>query len=431
VNAFAGRLAEELEGGWRSIARPNQLPPPGDWQTWLLLAGRGFGKTRVLSEMANSWASSGQCGRIALVAATAADARDVLVEGESGILECAPSWCRPQYQTTRRQLTWPNGCIGTLYSAEEPDRLRGPQHHNALCDELASWRDPSAWDMLMLGLRLGRAPRVVVATTPRPTRLIRELLSREGKDVIVTRGSTYENRANLAPGFFDQIIRKYEGTRIGRQELLAEVLMDIPGALWSLETIDKARCHRAPDLQRVVVAIDPAISSHEGSDETGIVVAGKDERGHGYVLEDLSGRYAPHEWARTAVEAFNRHSADRIVAEVNQGGAMVESTLRTIDANVPYSAVHASRGKYVRAEPIAALYEQGKVHHVGNFPALEDQMTSFVPDIDRARMGSPDRVDALVWALTELLVERRPYAGLMTWYEQQAALAAAASPAAG
>jgi phage terminase large subunit-like protein len=278
--------------------------------------------------------------------------------------------------------------------------------------------------MLMFGLRLGERPKTVIASTPRPTRLIRELLAREGKDVIVTRGSTYENRANLAPGFFDTIIKKYEGTRLGRQELLAEVLMDTPGALWSLETIDKARRDRAPDLVRVVVAIDPAVSSHEGSDETGIIVAGRDERGHAYVIEDLSGRYQPHDWARIAVDAFNRHSADRIVAEVNQGGAMVESTLRTIDANVPYSAVHASRGKYVMAEPIAALYEQGKVHHVGTFARLEDQQTAFVPDIDRPRMGSPDRVDALVWALTELVVERQPYEGLMRYYEQQAALAA-------
>jgi predicted phage terminase large subunit-like protein len=390
-----------------------------------MLAGRGFGKTRVLSEMCNAWAASGTCRRIALVAATAADARDVMVEGESGILETAPSWCRPAYQTTRRQVVWPNGAIGTTYSAEEPDRLRGPQHDGALCDELASWRDPSAWDMLMFGLRLGKRPRTVIATTPRPTKLLRQLLAREGHDLVVTRGSTFENSANLAPAFFSQIVNRYEGTRLGRQELLAEVLMDVPGALWSLETIDKARRDRAPELRRIVVAIDPAVSSHEGSDETGIVVAGVDEHGHGWVLEDLSGRYAPHEWARAAIEAYNRHNADRIVAEVNQGGAMVESTMRTIDANVPFTAVHASRGKYVRAEPIAALYEQGRVHHVGNFPQLEDQMTSFVPDIDRTRMGSPDRVDALVWALTDLVVERQPYEGLMRYYEQQIAAAAA------
>jgi phage terminase large subunit-like protein len=283
--------------------------------------------------------------------------------------------------------------------------------------------------MLQFGLRLGQRPRTVIASTPRPTRLIREIVAREGTDVVVTRGSTYENRANLAPGFFDTVIKKYEGTRLGRQELLAEVLLDTPGALWSLETIDKARRDRAPELQRVVVAIDPAVSSHEGSDETGIIVAGKDERGHGWVLEDLAGRYQPHEWAQTAIEAYHRHSADRIVAEVNQGGDMCENTIRMIDPKVPYSAVHASRGKFTRAEPIAALYEQGRVHHVGQFPRLEDQMTSFVPDIDRGKMGSPDRLDALVWALTELCVERVPYSGLIEYYRQQKAAADASADA--
>jgi phage terminase large subunit-like protein len=273
--------------------------------------------------------------------------------------------------------------------------------------------------MLQFGLRLGQRPKTVIASTPRPTRLIREIVAREGTDVVVTRGSTYENRANLAPGFFDSVIKKYEGTRLGRQELLAELLLDTPGALWNLEAIDRARRDRVSDLQRIVVAIDPAISSHEGSDETGIVVTGQDERGHGWVLEDLSGKYQPHEWARTAIEAYHRHSADRIVAEVNQGGDMVENTIRMIDPNVPYSAVHASRGKFTRAEPIAALYEQGRVHHVGNFPQLEDQMTSFVPDIDRGKTGSPDRLDALVWALTELCVERIPYSGLIEYYRQQ------------
>jgi predicted phage terminase large subunit-like protein len=423
VNPFAHRLAAELETGWRIIARTNQLPPEGDWSIWLLLAGRGFGKTRVLSEMANIWASSGQAKRIAIVAATAADARDVIVEGESGIMATAPPWCRPEFQSGRRRLLWPNGATGTLYSAEEPDRLRGPQHDAALCDELAAWRDPSTFDMLMFGLRLGQHPRVVVATTPRPTKLVKQLLAREGRDVVVTRGTTYENRANLAPSFFTQIVGKYEGTRLGRQELMAEVLGDTPGALWTLDAIDRARRERAPDLQRVVVGIDPAVSTSEGSDETGIIVAGKDERGHGYVLEDLSGRYDPAGWARKAVDAYYRHSADRIVAEVNQGGDMVENTLRTIDRNVSYTAVRASRGKFTRAEPIAALYEQGRVHHVGAFPELEDQQTSFTADLDRAKFGSPDRVDALVWAFTELLTQRVPFEGLLEYYRQQTAAA--------
>jgi predicted phage terminase large subunit-like protein len=365
--------------------------------------------------------ASGEAKRIAIVAATASDCRDVVVEGQSGILACAPSWCRPNYESTRRRLIWPNEAVAYTYSAEEPERLRGPQHDAAICDELGSWRDPSTWDMLQFGLRLGKHPRVVVATTPRPTKLVRQLLAHEGRDVVVTRGTTYENRPNLAPGFFQSIVSRYEGTRLGRQELNAEILTDVPGALWKLDVIELARRERAPELQRIVVAIDPAISSHEGSDETGIIVAGKDASGNGYVLEDLSGRYQPADWAKTAISAYHAHRADRIVAEVNNGGEMVENTLRTIDPNVPYSAVHASRGKFTRAEPIAALYEQNKVHHIGSFPSLEDQMTGFTADIDRGKLGSPDRVDALVWALTELVIERVPFEGLLEYYRMEAA----------
>jgi phage terminase large subunit-like protein len=241
-SSFAAQLIEALESSWPAVARPNQLPPPGTRQIWLLLAGRGFGKTRTLAEWVCGQAASAQSGRIALVAATAADARDVLVEGESGILAVAPPWCRPVYETSKRRLTWPNGAIATTISAEEPERLRGPQHDAAVCDELGSWARPETWDMLQFGLRLGRNPRCLVATTPRPTRLIRELLAREGRDVVVTRGSTYENRANLAPGFFDQVIRKYEGTRLGRQELLAVVLEDTPGALWNRDQLAARSC---------------------------------------------------------------------------------------------------------------------------------------------------------------------------------------------
>lgn len=278
--------------------------------------------------------------------------------------------------------------------------------------------------MLQFGLRLGRHPRCLVATTPRPTRLIRELLAREGGDVIVTRGSTYENRANLAPGFFAQIIRKYEGTRLGRQELNAELLDDVPGALWSRARIEEARwpVHKqVPDLVRIAVAIDPAASSGEEADETGIVVAGKDANGHGYVLADQSGRHPPTEWARIAIRLYQSHKADRIVAEVNNGGEMVEATIRMIDRNVSFSALRATRGKVIRAEPVAALYEQGKIHHVGAFPTLEDQMCQFVSDFDRARAGfSPDRVDALVWAFTDLLVEGLPNEGYYEWLRQKA-----------
>jgi predicted phage terminase large subunit-like protein len=326
-------------------------------------------------------------------------------------------------------LTWPNGAIATTFSAEEPERLRGPQHDAAVCDELGSWARPETWDMLQFGLRLGDNPRCLVATTPRPTKLIRELLAREAGDVVVTRGSTYENRANLAPGFFNQVIRKYEGTRLGRQELEAEILDDVPGALWNRTLLDELRWppyRGVPELERVVVAIDPAVTSGEEADETGVIVAGKDANGHGYVLDDQSGRYPPTDWARRAVELYRKHKADRIVAEINNGGEMVEATLRVVDPNVPFTAVHATRGKVVRAEPVAALYEQRRVHHAGSFPTLEDQQCAFTADLDRKSAGiSPDRVDALVWALTELLVEPMSSYGIFEVYRQDAARIAA------
>ena len=317
ANSFSAQLVDALENSWLAVARPNQLPPPGDWQIWLLLAGRGFGKTRTLAEWVCDQVTLGRAARIALVAATAADARDVLVEGESGILAVAPRWFRPIYESSKRRLTWPNGAIATTFSAEEPERLRGPQHDAAVCDELGAWSRPETWDMLQFGLRLGQKPRCLVATTPRPTKLIRELLAREGRDVVVTRGSTYENRANLAPGFFDQVIGKYEGTRLGRQELNAELLEDTPGALWSHGIIDAALQAAAPNLARIVMAIDPAMTSGEDADETGILVVGKDHQGHGYVLADVSGRYQPIEWAKIAIAAYRTSSrrSDRGRAE--------------------------------------------------------------------------------------------------------------------
>jgi phage terminase large subunit-like protein len=257
------------------IGRANQLPPDGDWRVWLLLAGRGFGKTRTGAELIRARAMALAARRLALVAPTAGDARDIMVEGESGILAISPPWERPRYEPSKRRLTWPNGAIATLFSADEPERLRGPQHDAAWCDELASWRYPEAWDMLMLGLRLGADPRVVVTTTPQPTKLIRDLIA--DPTVVVTRGTTHENRANLAPVFLGQIVRRYQGTRLGRQELEAEILEDVPGALWNRGMIEATRASRAPALIRVVVAIDPAVSSTAGADETGIIVAGKDE----------------------------------------------------------------------------------------------------------------------------------------------------------
>jgi predicted phage terminase large subunit-like protein len=408
-NAFDA-LHEALRSDWRVLARPEQLPPEGRWTVWLQLGGRGVGKTRTGSEWVNSQARAG-VSPIAMVASTAADARDVMVEGVSGVLACSPAHFRPEYLSTRRSLVWPNGVQATCFSADEPERLRGPNFAAAWCDEVGVWRYPQvAWDNLMLALRHGRNPRVVVSTTPRPTKLLRYLVSRADPGnpdafTVLTKSRTVDNAANLAPAFLDTIIATYQGTRLGRQELDAELLDDVPGALWQRAWIDEARVNVAPaDLTRVVVAVDPAVSSGEGSNETGIIVVGRSREQHGYVLDDLSGKFQPEEWARRAIEAYHRFKADRIVAEANQGGDLVRATIRAVDANVPFTAVHASRGKVVRAEPVSTRYEQLRIHHVGTFALLEDQMCSFTADFDRARAGySPDRVDALVWALTELV----------------------------
>ena len=411
--------ARALLYDWAFWARANQLPPDGAWRVWLVLAGRGFGKTRTGAEMIRARVAARMAHRLALIAPTAGDARDIMVEGESGILAVSPPWERPRYEPSKRRLTWPNGALATVFSADGPERLRGPQHDAAWCDELASWRNPEAWDMLMFGLRLGTDPRVVVTTTPRATSLLRGLIA--DPTVMVTRASTYENRANLAPAFLGQIISKYRGTRLGRQELEAELLEDVPGALWTRAMLEASRVRAVPPLIRVVVAIDPAVSSTERADETGIIVAGKDAAGQGWVLADASGRYQPTEWAKTAVSVYRAHKADRIVAEVNNGGDMVEATLRMIEPNVSFAAVRASRGKVTRAEPVAALYEQGRVSHLGVFPGLEDQMCGFTGDAHcspstRSAGYSPDRVDALVWALTDLLVEPMPGEGIYEMY---------------
>jgi phage terminase large subunit-like protein len=339
------------------------------------------------------------------VAPTAADARDVMVEGESGILACSPPWDRPHYEPSKRRLTWKNGAIATLYSGEDPEALRGPQFGAGWADELCAWQyAQDTWDMLQFGLRLGRNPQCVVTTTPKPIEVLKDLLANPA--TVVTRGSTYDNRANLAEGFFKQIISRYEGTRLGRQELNAEILEDIPGALWSRSLIDETRVRSYPDLARIVVAIDPPATSGEKADECGIVAAGRCGEGHGYVLADHSSQGdRPAEWARRAVLAYQMFNADCIVAEVNQGGEMVGEVIRQIDPSIPFRAVHATRGKYVRAEPISMIYAQHRVHHVGSFPKLEDQMCSFTPDFDKTEAGySPDRLDAMVWAMTDLLL---------------------------
>jgi phage terminase large subunit-like protein len=378
---------------WRDIARPAQLAPDGDWTVWLYSGGRGAGKSRAGAEWVHEQVQKG-ARRIALVGPTAGDVRDVMVEGESGILNCGP--VRPVYEPSKRRVTWPNGAIATTYSADEPDRLRGPQHDAAWCDEIAAWRYPQAWDMLMLGLRLGSDPRVVATTTPKPVKLVRDLMA----TAVVTRSTTYDNLDNLAPTFREQILSRYEGTRLGRQELLAELLEDVPGALWTRDLIEKARGF-APDLSRIVVAIDPAVTSGEQSDATGIIVVGSIQN-VGYVLEDLSGRYPPEQWANIAVDAYRRWEADRIVAEANNGGDLVASVLRAVNPNVPVRLVRASRGKRARAEPVSALYEQGRIIHAGTFPELEDELCVWTPDT----VESPDRMDAMVWGLTDLMLTK-------------------------
>lgn len=386
---------------WSVWRRGKQTTPPGSWRTWLILAGRGFGKTRTGAEFVREQVNNGTAGHIALVGATAADARDTMIEGESGLLRVFPNDQRPRYEPSKRRVTFHNGAQASAYSADEPDRLRGPNHDLAWADELAAWRYVDAWDQLTLGLRIGDNPRSIVTTTPRPVPVIKRLVQTTDGTVVITRGSTYENVNNLAPAFIDEILKRYEGTTLGRQELHAEVLDDLEGALWNRQQLDTTRVIKCPPLRRIIVAVDPAISNKAESAETGIIVAGIGLDDHAYILDDVSLRGSPDEWGRAVVTAYHQHQADRIVAEANQGGDMVTHTLRTVDRNVPIRLVHASRGKRTRAEPIAALYEQGRVHHVGLLSQLEDQLCSWLPDVS----ASPDRLDAMVWALTELMID--------------------------
>lgn len=404
LSALTEAEANALLYDWSFWARPKQLPPGhprsampdrADWRYWLVMAGRGFGKTRTGAEMVRRWVRDYPL--VNLIGATADDVRDIMVEGESGILAICPPGERPEYRPSKRRLDWPNGARSLLFTADEPERLRGKQHMKLWADELAAWRYPEAWDQAMFGLRLGDNPQAVITTTPKPVKAVRDLL-KDAHTVTYT-GTTYENRANLAEAFYNAIITKYEGTRLGRQELLAEILDDVPGALWKRDRIDDLRVTDLPNMTRIVVAIDPAVSTTDESSETGIVVAGVGKDGHGYVLDDLTVKASPHEWATRAVNAYHDYQADRIVAEVNNGGDMVEHTVRTVDRRVSFKQVRASRGKLTRAEPVAALYEQGKVHHLGVLSQLEDQMCSWVPGDT-----SPDRMDALVWALTELML---------------------------
>ena len=395
-------------------AMEHQLPPEGNWRTWVVMGGRGAGKTRAGAEWVRSEVEGpmpldpGRSKRIALVGETVEQVRDVMIFGDSGILACSPEHWRPVWEASQKRLVWPNGATAKVVSASEPESLRGPQFDAAWADELAKWkRAEEAWDMLQFALRLGEHPRQVVTTTPRNVGVLKSVLA--NASTVVTHASTAANKANLAHSFLEEVTGRYEGTRLGRQELDGELLEDAEGAFWTSAALEQARVEEPGELSRVVVAIDPPVTGHAGSDECGIVVVGANTDGapqewRAVVLEDASvAQASPTSWAQAAIDAMQRHGADRLVAEVNQGGDLVEAVLRQTDPLIPYRSVRASRAKVARAEPVAALYEQGRVHHLRGLGALEDQMCRMTAQGYQGR-GSPDRVDALVWALQELII---------------------------
>ena len=393
---------------WLNTARAKQLQPLEEHYIWLILAGRGWGKTRTGAQDIALYALRNPNSLCAVVAPTHGDLRRVCFGGNSGLLSIIPEECYIQssdakgYSSSVAEIRLDNGSKIMGYAAIEPDRLRGSQFHRAWADELAAWRYSEAFDQLMFGLRLGDNPQCVVTTTPKPSKIIKDLVARE--DVVVTTGNTFENEDNLADTALAMLKERYEGTSLGRQELYAEIIEDFEGALWSNKMIEEGRLNENEerDLRQIIVAIDPAVTANEKSDETGIIVAGKDYNDRFYVLEDVSGVYTPDQWGRKAIDCYYEWQADRIVAEVNNGGDLVERLLRSIDPHIPYRSVRATRGKLTRAEPISALYEQKRVHHVGYFAELESQMCSYTGETK----PSPDRLDALVWAMTELSKSR-------------------------
>ncbi len=405
--------SEALLHDWDFWARPSQRLPEGDWTYWLIMAGRGFGKTRTGSECVRIWVRKNRY--VNIIAPTKDDARDIMVEGESGILASCPKNERPYYAKHESKLVWPNGAKTLILSADEPDRIRGKQHTKLWCDELAAWRYPEAWTQARFGLRIGRQPQAVLTTTPRPIQMLKDLIKDE--NTIITRGSTYDNMANLSRPFYSSIITVYEGTRLGRQEIEGELITDNPLSLFTRDKIDEYRIDRAqlPTLRRVVVGVDPSASSSLDSDECGICVCGvatdNNMQNHGYCLHDGSGIMPVSVWSKRAVELYHAYECDVIVAEANQGGDMVSEVIRNVDPNVPVRLVHASRGKVTRAEPISALAANGFIHHVGAFRELEDQLCEYDPMTWRK---SPDRFDAYVWAFTELF--NRAGDALMAFY---------------
>ncbi|WP_267139194.1 DNA-packaging protein [Anianabacter salinae] len=418
TEAFLGGLTE---GGLLALpflfefwALPHQLPPGGDWRSWVILGGRGAGKTRAGAEWVRGMVEGagprdpGKAHCVALVGETIAQVREVMVFGPSGILACSPKDRMPKWEATRKRLVWPNGAVAQVFSAHEPEALRGPQFDAAWCDELAKWRKAGeTWDMLQFALRLGDRPQAVVTTTPRNVDVLKRLLALPS--TVMSHAPTEANRAYLAESFLEEVRARYGGTRLGRQELDGVLLDDVEGALWTSARLEACRIERAPVLSRIVVAVDPPVTGHGRSDACGIVVVGAVTEGppqdwRAVVLEDASVQgVSPLEWARAALEAMERHGAERLVAEVNQGGDLVEAVVRQLDPVVAYRAVRAARGKAARAEPVAALYEQGRVAHVRGLGALEDEMCRMTAQGYRGQ-GSPDRVDALVWAVQELIL---------------------------
>jgi len=393
----------ELFYDWSLWARPDQTPPPGDWISWLILAGRGAGKTRAGAEAVRAWVRN--FAFVNLIGPTHDDVRDVMVTGESGLMAICPHDERPYYARSAQRLDWPNGAVTLLFSAQEPDRLRGKQHMKLWLDELAAWPHADAFDQAMFGLRLGDRPQAVITTTPRPIKLIKQLI--DDKDTIVTRASTFDNTAYLAEGFIKRITSRFEGRAIGRQELFAEIIEEAAGALWTRELLERQRLptDQAYEYMQIVIGVDPPAKSGAKADECGIVVAARRIGGDLHVLADLSSQgESPGQWAQRVVTGYRQFKANRIVAEVNNGGDMVVEVLRQADANLPVRKVTATRGKFLRAEPVAAAYERGRVYHIGAFAKLEDQLCSLTPDFDRRIAGySPDRADALVWAITDLI----------------------------
>lgn len=404
ISSIAADDPTSIMDDWAFKARLEQLPPGGDWFLWVLLGGRGMGKTTTGSNWLIKKHMLGEAKNSAIIAATAGDLNAFCLEGPAGILRQAPNYFLPQYIPSKSKLLWPNGSETRLYSSEKPDRLRSGNHDAAWCDEVSYWAKPDyVWDMLMFTLRIG-VPQCVITMTPRPIRLVKKIVAREGDDAIITRGATHDNIANLSDIYIKKVIQPYVGTRLGRQEINGEILMDAEGALWNHAQLDECRNYTIPEFTKVSIAVDPATTNNDTSDECGIVAAGKDWEGRGYVLGDHSLKDTPLNWAKKAVAMYHHYKANDIVAEVNQGGDLVETVIHSIDSDIKVVKVHASRGKVARAEPVSALYEQGRVMHCGDFPTLEDEMCMFVPGELKV---SPNRADALVWAITHLMIDSK------------------------